>query len=58
MLYLDDTITLLSDNEIVFSLMVSLSLEGIERTGSNLHTIRYPYPGASVVKNLPPAQET
>lgn len=54
MLYLDDTITLLSDNEIVFSLMDSLSLEGIQRTGRNLHTIRYPYPGASVVKNLPP----
>lgn len=57
MLYLDDTITLLSDNEIVFSLMDTLSLEGIQRTVRNLHTIRYPYPGASVVKNLP-VQET
>lgn len=45
MLYLDGTITLLTDNEIVFSLMDSL-LEGIQRTGRNLHTIRYPYPGA------------
>ena len=58
MMYLDGTITLLTDNEIVFSLMDSLSLEGIQRTGRNLHAIRYPYPGASVLKNLPPIQET
>ena len=43
MLYLDGSIALLTDNEIVFSLKDNLSLGGIHKIGRDPHTIRYPY---------------
>lgn len=43
MLYLDSTIALPTDSEVIFSLKDNPSLESIHKIGRDPHTNRYPY---------------